>query len=459
MTTAMPIEQTLPRMKIRMGLAPEMIDQHPEGKLLRASGIFPEQPLLPESVFDSIVDYYEQAAPAEPLPQAPREMIDVGLRLFRYEKPAFRTATPATTMVKINPAERRIYTGDAETQSLGIFSQDGTVLQTLSISNVPVSLTETPAGLYLTSIGRFLPSEDPKGDFTLFERATNGLRHGRVLLKDLPRPTQAEFADFNGDGKMDFVMAMFGNSVGRFSWFENLGRDQYEEHVLIPKPGAVRLVVRDFNGDGRPDLAVLIAQEMESMFVLINDGRGNFTPHLAFNQPPIYGHTYFEVADFNGDGRPDFLVTNGDNGEYASPTKRYHGIRIYTNRGDYRFDETFFYPLNGAFKAVARDFDEDGDLDIAAISFFPDYRNSPEESFVYLENQGGLKFSAATFRECISGRWLTMDAGDLDGDGDIDIVLGSYIHGPSSVPMFLMKDWEKLGPSFVILRNQLRRSK
>ena len=50
------IEQTLPRMKIRMGLAPEMIDQHPEGKLLRASGIFPEQPLLPESIFDSIVD-------------------------------------------------------------------------------------------------------------------------------------------------------------------------------------------------------------------------------------------------------------------------------------------------------------------------------------------------------------------------------------------------------------------
>jgi hypothetical protein len=152
-------------------------------------------------------------------------------------------------------------------------------------------------------------------------------------------------------------------------------------------------------------------------------------------------------------------VTNGDNGEYPSPTKRYHGLRLYTNRGNYRFEETFFYPLNGAFRALARDFDGDGDLDIAAISFFPDYRQSPEESFVYLEHQGGLKFSAATFRECISGRWLTMDAGDLDGDGDLDLVLGSYIRGPSAVPMFLMKDWETIGPSFVILRNQLRRPK
>jgi hypothetical protein len=112
--------------------------------------------------------------------------------------------------------------------------------------------------------------------------------------------------------------------------------------------------------------------------------------------------------------------------------------------------------LNGAFKAVAGDFDLDGDLDIAAISFFPDYEKSPEESFVLLENSGNMRFKASTFRECISGRWLALDAGDLDSDGDVDIVLGSYIHGPSDVPDGLMLNWEKAGPSVLILRNKAK---
>ena len=52
--------------------------------------------------------------------------------------------------------------------------------------------------------------------------------------------------------------------------------------------------------------------------------------------------------------------------------------------------------MHGAYKAMARDFDGDGDLDIAAISFYPEFDAATPESFVYLENTGGMKFNAFT---------------------------------------------------------------
>lgn len=453
-------EQTLPRMSIRLGLAPEEIERHPEAKLLKASGIFPALPMISDADWKAIVKYYLETAPEKPLPQGARAEIKVGLDLFEMEKPKHKMPVPSTTLVKISEREHKVYLGDAETRALGIYTFDGRPPESIPIGNIPVSLRETPGGIYLTMIGRFLPSDDPKGAFAFLERPGQGLAAPQLILTNLARPSHAEFADFNGDGRTDFVLSEFGNNTGRLSWFENLGNEQYRERLLLPRPGAVRSAAHDFNRDGHPDIAVLLAQDQETLYLLLNDGHGNFsTNHIVFTKPPIYGHTGFEIVDFNKDGLPDFLVTNGDNGEYPSPPKRYHGIRLHLNRGGLRFEEVFFYPLNGAFCARARDFDQDGDLDIAAISFFPDYEKSPRESFVYLENKGNMQFTAATFSQCIVGRWLVMDAGDLDGDGDMDIVLGSYINGPGAVPAWLKRDWDRFSPSILVLRNKLRASK
>ena len=49
-----------------------------------------------------------------------------------------------------------------------------------------------------------------------------------------------------------------------------------------------------------------------------------------------------------------------------------------------------------------------------------------------------------------------MDVGDLDGDSDLDIVLGSYIYAPSPAPEFLMETWKSRGPSVQILRKKLK---
>lgn len=113
--------------------------------------------------------------------------------------------------------------------------------------------------------------------------------------------------------------------------------------------------------------------------------------------------------------------------------------------------------MNGACKAVSRDFDGDGDLDIAAISYFPDYDNRPEESFLFWENDGYLSFRPASFPEATTGRWLTMDVGDMDADGDTDIILGNATFTLGYVPDWLKKNWRTQTPSVLLLKNNTKR--
>ena len=163
----------------------------------------------------------------------------------------------------------------------------------------------------------------------------------------------------------------------------------------------------------------------------------------------------FDLVDFNKDGKLDLIVSNGDNGDFALPLKSYHGIRLYLNDGGNRFTEAFFHPMHGAYKAVARDFDADGDLDLAAIAFYPDFEQERPESFVYLENQGGMKFTASTCAESDAGRWMVMDVGDLDGDGDEDLALGSFVRGPTTVPVpqAMREHWRTNGAAVLLLEN------
>ena len=80
--------------------------------------------------------------------------------------------------------------------------------------------------------------------------------------------------------------------------------------------------------------------------------------------------------------------------------------------------------------------------------------------------QADLKFDAdfdfsdvpGSVPEVLSGRWLTMDIDDLDGDGYPDIVLGSFIRGPTKVPPTFERRWEAEGPSFLILKNISRKN-
>jgi hypothetical protein len=441
-----------PKMRMYMGLDKVDTTKSKDAQILAQEHFFPAAPMIPEASWQRITNWYIAKAPAPTNTPSRNELIPVSLTQFKAFPPKFRRNPPLTTLVQIDPKDHIVFTADATEQSLDVVGVDGQLIASPKIGNIVTSLQATSEGFFLGCIGHFFPTEDRRGQVIFLRQTPNGLERN-VLFSDLPRVAHIELGDFNQDGRTDFALCMFGFLTGRFSWFENLGKDQYKEHELLKKPGAVKSIAYDFNHDGHLDLAVLFGQETDGLLMFLNDGKGNFTQKEIFRRAPVWGHSYFELADFNKDGEMDLLVVNGDNGDYESPPKPFHGVRIYLKKGD-GYEESFFFPLHGAYKAVARDFDADGDLDIAAVSFFPDYERSPRESFVYLENKGDRKFEPSTFRECIGGRWLTMDAGDIDGDGDIDIVLGSLIKMPNIIPDFVKNLWEKQSPSLLFLFNQ-----
>jgi hypothetical protein len=101
---------------------------------------------------------------------------------------------------------------------------------------------------------------------------------------------------------------------------------------------------------------------------------------------------------------------------------------------------------------IAQDYDKDGDVDIAAISFFPDFVNAPETGFVYFENNNGT-LEPYTTAVAAGARWLVMETVDVDADGYTDIILGA-INFDTSITDELKQEWAQNPIDILVLKNK-----
>lgn len=446
----------LPNMGPRLGIFFYNLKPYPSLKYDRSldTNYYPRLPILKNEEWQNIIDYYTATSPDVMPGQQKQFQISEDTSTFKVVIPSFSYPYSSTSFVNIDTSnsERRVIVSDVSRKTTFILNKQLNIVDSIHNSGPIVNFDKEDKNFLACDIGIMNPNNGRYGKAIFIDAGTNGKYKEQLppLFDSLQRPVQITATDLNGDSKVDYLICEFGFLTGSLSWMENLGDNHYMHHVLRSLPGAIKAYVKDFNHDGLPDIMTLFSQGDESIILFTNLGNGKFKEEKLLRFPPSYGSSYFELADFNNDGYPDIVYTCGDNADYSAVLKPYHGVYIFMNDKSNHFTQKFFYPVNGCYKAMARDFDGDGDLDIAAIAFFADYTNQPQEGFVYLKNTGGLNFLPLTVHGTEAGRWLTMDAGDLDGDGKTDIILGNFSIGP--IINRPANEWKK-GPPFILLKN------
>lgn len=281
----------------------------------------------------------------------------------------------------------------------------------------------------VASMGQIMPTNDRIGAVIVLENLDNRSFRRRVLLDQMARVTDVRAANLQGhpDGRLDLVVGQFGYAQGETRWMENQGGWQFRSEVVNTLSGCIHTPVADFDADGRPDFVALISQEWEEIHWFQNDGRGQLRDNLVWGSTnEDYGSSGLDVVDLNRDGKPDLIYTNGDGFDYAVQVPRpWHGIQWLENRGNGRFKLRRVGKMAGAYSPCAADLNGDGFLDLLAVSTLAYWSDPNAVSMMAWLNDGREGFTPVVLAHRPI-QLVTAAVGDLDGNGIPVIVTGGF---------------------------------
>jgi hypothetical protein len=226
-------------------------------------------------------------------------------------------------------------------------------------------------------------------------------------------PRSVAVGDFNGDGKLDVVVANAGSN--NLSIMFGLGDGTFLNAINIPSGGRTptQVVVGDFNHDGKADL-IVVNQDSNAISVLLGNGNGTFKDPVNYSVglSPVS----LAVGDFDGDGTEDLAVAN-----YNS-----NNVSVLLGDGTGKFQLAANYAVDvNPFGIAVGDLTGDGNLDIITAN--------DGLSFSVLLGRGDGTFAPAVNQSAGGARPRSVAVADLNGDGHLDLVTANYGSGTVSV--------------------------
>ncbi len=281
--------------------------------------------------------------------------------------------------------------------------------------------------LLVSCMGQVFPNNDKIGSVVILENDGQQNFTRRDIITNIARVVDIRAADFDGDGLKDMVVGQFGYDQGEIRWMRNRGNWQFDSEILLGLSGTVNVCVDDVNQDGRPDFLALVSQDWEEIYYFENQGGGRFGKKvISGSTNKDFGSSGLVLCDLNKDGRNDLIYTNGDGFDYAAPGPRpWHGIQWLENTGGGNFRNHRIADMAGAYGPSGVDIDQDGDMDIVAVSCFNHWDKPGAISFMLFRNDGAMNFTPVVLAYEPTHLLITA-VGDFENDGKPGIVTGGF---------------------------------
>ena len=227
------------------------------------------------------------------------------------------------------------------------------------------------------------------------------------------------YSDVDNDGDIDLINSGVDTSGARTArLFLNDGSGTYSEVAGTPFTGVSEgeVAFSDVDGDGDEDVIITgLNDELDGDTRLyINDGTGIFTEDESVPFINVYG-SGIDFSDIDFDGDEDVLITGYDE------TVDNLNAKLYSNNGNGVFSEVAGTPFNVAWDGVVKFVDTDNDGDEDVILTGRDNNTWLPKTALYT-NENGI-FSEVVGTPFKGAMFSSISAGDIDGDGDYDILI------------------------------------
>jgi hypothetical protein len=238
-----------------------------------------------------------------------------------------------------------------------------------------------------------------------------------------PISTFLDAGDINGDGSLDIVTSASGVAVGTpVSILRNQGNGVFATHSTVPLTGGGACAkLRDLDGDGDLDLLAMSPNTAPpyDFFTAMNNGNGTFG---SFVRHTVGGCGFGDIdaVDLDNDGDLDVCVTEYE----ACQNDPNSGRRIYIslNDGNGNFSPVTAVDISAnPFAITSGDYNHDGNADLATAHYGSYGANNWIE--VHLGNGHG-GFLSHTVYQVGQGPYDIVSA-DLNGDGNLDLATGN----------------------------------